>query len=292
MNIALFGKKSTEAILPYIQQLINKLESVGSKIFIYEPFLHSIKPFISFNTDISVFNTHKELKNNVDFLFSIGGDGTLLNTVILVRDSGIPILGINLGRLGFLSSVSKDEIIPAIDNIIKGNYTLDQRALLKLKTPDNLFGDINYALNELTINRKDSTSLIVINVYIDNQILNSYWADGVIVATPTGSTAYSLSCGGPIITPGSENFVITPIATHNLTVRPFVISDNNIIKINVEGKNEQFLVSLDSRTVTIDSSIELVIEKEDFKINLVQMPNKNFFTTIRDKLKWGLDFRN
>lgn len=292
MKIALFGKSFDEVAMPYIQQLITKLEDVGSVIFIYEPFFKIIESVVSFNKDYNLFNTHEELKQNVDYLFSVGGDGTFLDTLTLVRDSGIPVLGINLGRLGFLSSVSKDEISSAINGLIKGEYTLVPRILIKLNTDQGLFGDFNYALNEVAISRKDSTSLLVIHVYVDGNILNSYWADGLIVATPTGSTAYSLSCGGPIVTPGSKNFVITPIATHNLTVRPIVIPDDSKIRIKLEGRDKQFMVSMDSRTESISESVELNLEKESFSINLVQMNNKSFFSTIRDKLKWGLDIRN
>lgn len=292
MKIALFGKSFDEVAMPYIQQLITKLEDVGSIIFIYEPFFKIIESVVSFNKDYNLFNTHEELKQNVDYLFSVGGDGTFLDTLTLVRDSGIPVLGINLGRLGFLSSVSKDEISSAINGLIKGEYTLVPRILIKLNTDQGLFGDFNYALNEVAISRKDSTSLLVIHVYVDGNILNSYWADGLIVATPTGSTAYSLSCGGPIVTPGSKNFVITPIATHNLTVRPIVIPDDSKIRIKLEGRDKQFMVSMDSRTESISESVELNLEKESFSINLVQMNNKSFFSTIRDKLKWGLDIRN
>ncbi len=292
MNIALFGKTISEDTKPYIQQIINKLEDVGAKIIVFGPYYSNIKSEIVFNSEVNIFNDHKELKEETDFLFSIGGDGTFLNTLPLIRDSGIPIMGINVGRLGFLSSISKDEICIAIDNIIKGEFTIDKRALLKVKEPKNLFGDLNYGLNELSVSRKESTSLIVVHVYVDDIFLNSYWADGIIISTPTGSTAYSLSCGGPFITPGSKNFVITPIAPHNLTVRPVVIRDDSIIRIKVEGRDKNFFVSLDSRFEKIDSSIEIEIVKGDFEINLVQMKSKDFFSTLRDKLKWGLDVRN
>ncbi len=292
MNIALFGKTISEDTKPYIQQIINKLEDVGAKIIVFGPYYSNIKSEIVFSSEVNIFNDYKELKEETDFLFSIGGDGTFLDTLPLVRDSGIPIMGINVGRLGFLSSISKDEICIAIDNIIKGEYTIDKRALLKVKEPKNLFGELNYGLNELSVSRKESTSLIVVHVYVDDIFLNSYWADGIIISTPTGSTAYSLSCGGPFITPGSKNFVITPIAPHNLTVRPVVIRDDSVIRIKVEGRDKNFFVSLDSRFEKIDSPIEIEIAKGDFEINMVQMKSKDFFSTIRDKLKWGLDVRN
>lgn len=197
-----------------------------------------------------------------------------------------------MGRLGFLSSVSRDEIIDAIDAVLSNNYILNKRTLLQLSDSDNLFGDLNFALNELTVHKKDNLSMIVVHVYINDQFLNSYWSDGLIISTPTGSTGYSLSVGGPIVAPGSENFIISPIATHNLTVRPFVIPDNSVIKLKVTGRSQSFMVGLDSRYETMDSSIELEVSKCNFHINLIQMSNRSFYDTIREKLKWGLDVRN
>lgn len=292
MKIALFGMLPDQASMPYIQQLIRKLEEVNCSILVYGPYFEKLESNITFNEPFQLFNTHEELVDNVDYLLSIGGDGTFLDTVRLIRNSGVPVLGINMGRLGFLSSISKDEISAAVSALVNKDFKLVPRILVKLITKEGLFGDLNYGLNEVSIRRRDSSSLMVLHVYVDGEMLNSYWADGLIIATPTGSTAYSLSCGGPILTPGSKNFVITPIATHNLTVRPFVIPDDSKIRIELEGRNEQFLVSLDSRTESIDKPLVLNIEKETFNINLIQMSNKNFFSTIRDKLKWGLDIRN
>lgn len=292
MNIALFGKSPDEAAMPYIQQLINALDDAKVKIYIYEPFKKIIDPRVKYPANIKVFSTHEELKQHVDYMFSVGGDGTFLDTVTLIRDSEIPVLGVNLGRLGFLSSVSKDEIKEAVTSLLKGDFRLEKRTLLRLDTKDHLFGETNYALNELAVSRKDTNALLVIHVYVDGRKLNSYWADGLLVATPTGSTAYSLSCGGPIVAPGSENFLITPIATHNLTVRPIVIPDDSKIVLKLEGRDNQFIVSLDSRRETVEEKAELHIEKEKFKINLIQLKNKDFFSTIREKLKWGLDIRN
>jgi NAD+ kinase len=293
MKIALYGRIFSKETSQYIQLLITKLEHFKSDMIVYEPFYNLIKNKVTFSSKISLFNTHEEIKNNnIDFLFSIGGDGTLLRTITLIKDLGIPVLGINTGRLGFLSSISKEEITSAINSIMHKNFYLDKRSLLKLETNNNLFGNTNYALNELVIHKKDFSTMIVINAYINDKLINSYRADGLIIATPTGSTAYSLSCGGPIITPGSKNFIITPIASHNLTVRPIVISDDNIIKLKINEKNKKILVCLDSRSETIDSSTELVVSKESFKFNLIRMKNKNFFETIRNKLLWGLDIRN
>jgi NAD+ kinase len=235
---------------------------------------------------------HEEIDKEAKYLLSIGGDGTLLDTISLVRESGIPILGINLGRMGFLSSISKDKIEEALDKLFTGRFSLDQRVLIRLESSKDLFGDMNYALNEVSIYRKSPLSMLKIQAWIDDEFLNSYWADGLIVSTPTGSTAYSLSNGGPIILPGSSNFVITPIATHNLTVRPIVIPDSSRIRIKVVGRISEFHINLDSRSALTDSSVEFTIMKEEFKINLVLPDGESYFKTIRDKLMWGLDIRN
>jgi NAD+ kinase len=293
MNIALFGKSFAESFDTSIQQMVAKLESEKCNLFVYEPFAHFLKRKVKFSASISTFNEYSDIKGKIDILLSIGGDGTLLNTITLIRDSGIPVIGINTGRLGFLSSISEEEILEAVDAILSKKYVLEERSLLKLETSNFLFGDLNFAMNEFTVMKKNTSSMITINTYVNGEFLNSYWADGLIVATPTGSTAYSLSCGGPIITPESENFIITPIASHNLTVRPIVIPDRYKIKLKIsDGRNKNTLVSLDSRTQTIENSIELTISKAPFKINLVKLENEKFFSTIRNKLMWGLDKRN
>jgi NAD+ kinase len=225
-------------------------------------------------------------------MFSIGGDGTFLETSSLVRNKNIPIVGINTGRLGFLSDIPSDKISEAIDNFFDKNFTIEKRTLLKLDTDNKLFSDFNFALNDVCIHKKDATSLITIHVYINNEYLNSYWADGLIVSTPTGSTAYSMSLGGPIVVPNSENFIITPIASHNLTVRPIVINNNNELRIKVEGRSENFLVSLDSKSMLVDSTVELTIKKAPFSVNVLKFKNNSFFTTLRNKLMWGIDKRN
>lgn len=292
MVIAIFGKEVSSENLKYVQRVIDKLVNKQCHLIIYRPFFEQYNGQVDFPPDIEFYEDYKGVVGKADFFFSIGGDGTVLESLTMVRDSGIPVMGINIGRLGFLSSISKDEILPAVDKVLAGDYQLDSRALIRLVEPADLFGEMNYALNELTITRKDTTSLIVLKVFVDDMFLNSYWADGLIIATPTGSTAYSLSSGGPILTPGSENFVITPIAPHNLTVRPVVIPDKSNIRIIIEGREDQFLVSLDSRKAIIRSHFELIVEKTDFKVNMLQMKGRNFFMTIREKLKWGLDARN
>ena len=292
MNIALFGKGYTSDQKPYIQMLVNELAKRNAKISFYHPYFEKISNDIDFPVPVEQFQTHKDLVKKTDLLFSIGGDGTLLDTVPFVRGSGIPILGINLGRMGFLSSISKDEISEAVNNIFNKKYNLEKRALLQLVEPAGIFGELNFALNDLTIYRNNTTSLIVVHVYVDNLFLNSYWGDGLIVSTPTGSTAYSLAVGGPILSPGSQNFIVAPIASHNLTVRPIVIQDSSEIKIRIEGREEKYLMTMDSRHSAINREDELVIKKCDFYVNLVQMENKDFYSTVRDKLLWGRDYRN
>lgn len=292
MKVAVYGRKLSSVLIPYVEELFTEMDNAGFDVVVYEPFYSSLKQHSSSAYNYDSFTSAHEIKGKVDFLFSVGGDGTILDTLSLVQESGIPVMGINTGRLGFLSSISKYQISKAIDSLQKGHYTLDVRTLLRLETNRTLFGEVNYALNELTIHKKDSSSMIIIHSYLNGEYLNSYWADGLIISTPTGSTGYSLSCGGPIIMPRSENFVITPIAPHNLNVRPIVVSDKNIISLEVEGRSQYFLASLDSRSVTIDSSIQLAVRREDFPLNLVRLDNENFMGTLRNKLMWGLDSRN
>ena len=288
MRVAIFGK----AYDNYIQLLIDELNARQAQLCFYKPYFEKIKEKLDLPEEVCFYESHQQLRNHADIMFSIGGDGTMLDTLPFVRDSGIPILGINLGRLGFLSSIPKDEIKDAIDNVWKKNYFLEQRTLIQLVKPENLFGELNFALNDLTIYRTNSDSLLAVRVYIDEKFLNTYWGDGLIVATPTGSTAYSLSVGGPIVTPGSQNFVVAPIASHNLTVRPIVIQDSDIIKICVEGRNKEYQLTMDSRQITLTMEEDIVIKKCNFKVNLVQMYDKDFYTTIREKLLWGKDIRN
>jgi NAD+ kinase len=292
MNVAIYGKPFLPSDTSYFQGMIAKLEATCERLFIYEPFFRFLSEKVHLTKEPVMFTRQSEIRDQVRFLFSMGGDGTLLDTITLVGNSGIPIIGVNLGRLGFLSSISKEEIVTAIDEILEGRFILDQRTLLHLETQSGFFGEFNYALNDLTVFKKYPNPMLKIETWIDDQFLNKYWADGLIVATPTGSTAYSLSCTGPIIAPHTGTFVITPIASHNLTVRPIVIPDDSIIRILIEGRGAECSLSLDSRIENVGESIELIVRKENFTIHLLQMPGKNFFKTIREKLNWGLDVRN
>jgi NAD+ kinase len=292
MTIAIFGSPYPEHFSKYIQHLIKKLETEHINLIIEEEFSIFLENNIRFNKSISTFNSYETLKNKADFLLSIGGDGTLLKAVTYVRESEIPIMGINTGRLGFISSISADQIDDAITDILKGNYKINERTLLELSSNKNLFKEKNFALNEVAVSKKDTSSMIRIDAYVDDEFLNTYWADGLVVSTPTGSTGYSLSCGGPIIMPGTNNIIITPNAPHNLNVRPIVIDDNSVIKLKVEDRDQLALVSLDSRSRAFDSETELIIKKADFKVRLVQPQNNSLIKTIRHKLMWGLDKRS
>ena len=292
MKVAVYGKQFQQEVAPFVHELFLELEKAQMEVIVYEPFYNFLSQQIRLNLFLGTYNSYEELKKNIDLFISVGGDGTILDATTLIRDSEIPIIGVNTGRLGFLADIAKDQIPKTIKQLINKRFSIDQRTLIKLETEQPLFGGLNFALNEVTISRKDTTSMITITTYINDQYLNSYWADGLIIATPTGSTGYSLSCGGPIVMPGSENFIITPIAPHNLNVRPLVISDKYEIKVKVDGRAKQFLVALDSRIQTMDAGLELTIKKESFKINMIETETQDFSSTLRNKLLWGLDKRN
>lgn len=292
MKVAVFGKLISSDTRPFIEDLHRELKNIGAEIIVNRRFNKYIEENCNLDFSFDDYSSHKELvQHKPDFMITAGGDGTILDAVTYVRDSGIPILGINTGRLGFLSNVSKEKISKAINDLAEGNYTLDERNLLNLSYK-GLDIDLNFALNEISVSRKDTTAMVTVHTWINDHYLNSYWADGLIISTPTGSTGYSLSCGGPIIMPGSESFVITPIAPHNLNVRPFVIPNDMEIKLKVEGREKQFLVSLDSRIYAVDTGTELVIRLEQFRIKLVKTEIQDFADTLRNKLLWGLDRRN
>jgi NAD+ kinase len=290
--IAIYGREFNNSVLPFVQEVFSVLDEYKTPLLVHQKYLHFIKDKIKLPSDIGTFDNHAELVNHTDVLISLGGDGTLLDTLALVRDSGVPVIGINFGRLGFLASINKGEIRKAIDALQHKQYTLDKRTLLSLNSKQGLFGDENFALNDITIHRRDNSAMMIIHAYMNDEFVNSYWADGLIIATPTGSTAYSLSCGGPIIFPGSQNFVITPIAPHNLNVRPLVIPDDVTLTFEVEARSSKFLVSCDSRTETVDRSVEITLNKAAFYVNLVRLNNESYLTTLRNKLLWGIDTRN
>lgn len=292
MKIAIYGRQFNNSVLPYVQQVFDCLAKHNVEVFVYDKYSHFINNRIFFPNTFSIFTTHEDLVGIIDVMLSLGGDGTMLDTVTLVRDSKIPVIGLNFGRLGFLASINKDDIKAAINSLVNREYTLDNRALLSVESDQKLFGNENFALNDVTIHKRDTSAMMIIHAYMNGEFLNSYWADGLILATPTGSTAYSLSCGGPIIFPRSGNVVVTPIAPHNLNVRPIVLSDTNELSFEVEGRSSKYLLTCDSRTEVIDNSVRIKVKRASFEVNLIRMNNENYLSTLRNKLLWGIDTRN
>lgn len=292
MQVALYSRGFITEDIANIRLLLEELQRAEIEAIIYEPFYRTLQQHIPFESVPLLFSSAEDLPGKIDFLMSLGGDGTLLDTVCYVRDTNIPVIGINFGRLGFLASIGKEEIHALVKALLNRTYVVDQRSLLHLDANVPLFGDVPYALNEFTIHKKDTSAMVKIHTYLNGEFLNTYWADGLIVATPTGSTGYSLSCGGPIVFPDAGNFVITPVAPHNLNVRPIIVPNNNIISFEVEGRSDQFLCTLDSRMETIDNTVQLAIKKEEFKLSLLRLDDSNFLHTLRNKLLWGIDARN
>jgi Predicted sugar kinase len=292
MKVALFGKALAGENYAYMRQMFENFRRRNIGVSIYKYFLPALIPSMPDDYEYDLFESREQILGKVDIILSVGGDGTILDLVPLVLDSGMPILGVNMGRLGFLSCMSKDDISRTITMLLEGKYTLEPRSVLELVSNTYLADEMTFALNELSVIRNPEFSFLDIKVYVDGVYLSTYWGDGILVATPTGSTAYSLSAGGPIITPNSKSFVITPIAAHNLTVRPIIIPDDSEVTIHVEGRDKIFVFSLDSRSCKMDNSITLVVRKAKFYINLVRLDGNDFFSAIRNKLMWGKDNRN
>lgn len=291
MRIAIHGRRFDNDTKKYIDLIFDELNDRNVNILISEKFVMDNRDS-GFNFEkYPVFQDNSHLLET-DYVFSLGGDGTLLSTVGYVNDLEIPILGINLGTLGFLATISKTNIKQAIAQFFEKKFTIDQRILIHVDSSKNVFDKQNFALNEVAILKRDTSSMIIIKCEVDDEFVTTYWADGLMVATPTGSTGYSLSCGGPLVLPQSDNLIITPISPHNLNVRPLIVSGNSKISLEIEGKGRNFLTSLDSVSYKIDNSIKLFLKKEKFKVNLIKLEGYHFFDTLRQKLNWGLDIRN
>ncbi|MBL7927956.1 MAG: NAD kinase [Bacteroidia bacterium] len=292
MTAAIYFRSLNDGVILAFQEAMKSLIENQCDVLIYDTCMSQLKSYGIHNHKMQSFSSAEEFREAADFMISIGGDGTILDTLTIVHDSSVPVLGINSGRLGFLTGCAAENTRAAMECLLKGTFSLDKRTVLKLDTDKNLFGAMNYALNEMTIHKKDSSSMIKIHTYLNGEYLTTYWSDGLIICTPTGSTGYSLSCGGPIVAPQSSNFVITPIAPHNLNIRPMVVSDKNVITLEVEGRSQFFLTTLDSRSVTVDSSIQFAVRLADFTFNIIRLYDDNFLKTLRNKLNWGLDTRN
>ena len=292
MIVAVYNRTFGKEDIPAISKILSALQAHKIQLVFYKDFYNQLKDSFSFDETPAFFTSRLDLPIKTDMLISLGGDGTMLDTVSFIGDSNIPLIGINLGRLGFLAAISENEAADAIESLVRGSYTIEKRSLLHLESSMPIFEDAPFALNEFTIHRKDSSSMIKIHTYLNGEFLNTYWADGLIVATPTGSTGYSLSCGGPVVFPQTSSFVITPVAPHNLSTRPIIVPDDNVISFELEGRTDHFLCTLDSRTETIPTSIQLAVKKENFTISLIRPDEHNFLKTIRQKLYWGIDRRN
>ena len=292
MKIAIYSRGIENKQNNDMDLLLEELNEHKVQPVFFQDFFNQFYSSVKIKGKYTTFNSAADLDDDIDCMISLGGDGTLLDTVTLVQDKGIPVLGINYGRLGFLANIGKEEIRSAIRALVQGTYVTEKRTLIHLDADIPIFSGMPYALNEFTLQKKDSSSMIKIHTYLNGEFLNTYWADGLIVATPTGSTGYSLSCNGPIVFPESGSLVITPVAPHNLNIRPIVIPDNNIISFEVEGRTDSFICTLDSRRVVVQKEAQLAVKKETFGINLIRLNENNFLQTLRSKLSWGLDKRN
>ena len=292
MKVAIYSRVMEEDQRQDVQLFFDELKTQKLQPVIFHSFYEQIKDRISFPADAEVFDQAEEITNEILAIISLGGDGTLLDTVTLVQGHSVPVMGINFGRLGFLASIGRDEVRSAIKALVNHSFVIDKRTLIHLDSNLALFGEVPYGLNEFAIHKQDIAPMIKIHTYLNGEFLNTYWADGLIVATPTGSTGYSLSCGGPVVFPDSGSFVITPVAPHNLNVRPIVVPDDNIISFEIESRSDQAICALDSRREIVSKDVQLAVRKESFMLNLIRLSENNFLQTLRNKLTWGLDKRN
>lgn len=293
MKVGIYGQFYHDDSGKYIQLLLELLDKNSVDVVIEKNFLDLIQQHKSIKKSYAHFSTFEELDKSYDLFFSIGGDGTILKTVTYVRDLGIPIVGINTGRLGFLATIKKEDLENSVKQIFEGNYSVSRRNLLEISSSNNHdFDGINFALNEITVSRKNTTSMITVHTKLNDEFLTSYWADGLIVSTPTGSTGYSLSCGGPIVMPETSSFLLTPIAPHNLNMRPLVIPNHYKLSLQISGREEEHLISLDSCTHILPNETEIFIKRANFQINMVQLNDESFLKTLREKMFWGEDKRN
>ncbi len=292
MNVAIYGRKVNKQVISIYQEIINQIAEFGWNLIVEKELKSQLIQKMGLDAQVDQFSSHTDFHKGINLMISIGGDGSFLKSVAFIRDSGVPILGINTGRLGFLSNIAKDQIQHTFEQLKLKKYDFQKRSLLRVHTAEHLFGEDNFALNEVTFHKKDTASMITVHASLDNKYLNSYWADGLIVSTPTGSTAYNLSCGGPIITPGCQVHILTPIAPHNLNVRPMVVPDHLPIKLSIEGRDRKYLISLDGNSKNIRQGEEVLITKAEFMINVIKFEDNNFLDTIRNKMMWGIDKRN
>lgn len=291
MKIAIFGQAYKTDSLQYIVDLLEFLSTKQCETLLVEEVSVLVQSELS--TTVKTFKSSDIEQKDIDYMISVGGDGTMLRAASIIRDSNIPVIGINTGRLGFLATIQKENMATAINQLFEGNFHINKRSLLEVSTNKKDDGlEIDFALNEVSVSRKNTTTMIMINTYLDEEFLNSYWADGLIVATPTGSTGYSLSCNGPIVSPEVKAVVLTPISPHNLSQRPLIIKDTMKIKLLVESREDKYLLSMDSRIVSLETDTEVNIKKADFQLHMIELDKQSFYKTLREKLLWGKDNRN
>ncbi|PKR80216.1 NAD kinase [Brumimicrobium salinarum] len=292
MNVAVYSRKILKHEVSFFKRFFTHLEQINWNAIIEKDFYEQLKAQVGLKEGYDTFNSHSDFVSGIDIAISIGGDGTFLKCVSYVRSSGVPILGVNTGRLGFLADTNTGDFELTLNRLLKQDYVYQQRSLIRVETEENIFGDQNLALNELAVHKKDTASMITVEAYLGGEYLNSYWADGLLVGTPTGSTAYSLSCGGPIISPGCNVHFLTPIAAHNLNVRPVIVPDHIPITLKAVGRDRNFLLTLDSLSKPVKNGTEITLYKSDFNINVIKFKENDFFKIIREKMLWGIDQRN
>lgn len=292
MKAAIYSRVFDDEQKKDVQLFFDELSNQKIMPVIFTDFYAQVKDKIHLPADTTVFSSPEELSDDIEFIISLGGDGTLLDTVTMVKDKQVAIMGINFGRLGFLASIGRDEVKVAVKAIANRTYVVDNRTLIHVDASIPMFGNVPFALNEFSIHKRDVASMIKIHTYLNGEFLNTYWADGLLVSTPTGSTGYSLSCNGPVVFPDSGSFLITPVAPHNLNVRPIVVPDTNVISFEIESRSDQIICALDARREIVSKNVQLAVRKENFDVHLVRLSENNFLQTLRNKLTWGLDKRN
>lgn len=292
MTIGVYGRSLQPEHVPIVRELFDAVRAGGGELLVHASYASKIQEQVPEVASMETFEGYEGVRQKLDKLISIGGDGTLLDTIVFVKDSRVPILGLNTGRLGFLAQTSKEDLHTAVRALLNHDYRIDSRSLIRVQAPKDLFGQEDVALNEFTLLKKDSSSMVNVNTYLDGEFLNCYWADGLIVATPTGSTAYSMSCGGPILAPNASDFIITPVAAHNLNIRPLVVPDSSRITLEMGGRSDRCMTTLDSRSRSVPAGTVIELEKADFTVDLVELKGQQFTETLRNKLLWGMDKRN
>lgn len=293
MKVAIYGQAYQDTAREYVVEILKNLKEEAAEVYFESNFLDYLSSFENIGT-FKTYTSESGLDSTFDMFISFGGDGTILRAITYIKNLNIPIIGINTGRLGFLSTIKKEDVKKVVKEFVSGDYTIVERSLVKVETKPESIGasNLNFALNEVTVSRKDTTSMIMVETYLNDEYLTSYWADGLIVATPTGSTGYSLSCGGPVIEPTAKSLILTPIAPHNLNVRPLVLADSTVIRLKVSGREENHLLSLDSRIAILENGTEITVSKADFTIKMIAYNSESFIKTLRNKLLWGEDKRN